>query len=517
MLFNWLKTRRERAIFSGPKRRFRPQARRHSYGASRRSKLLCLLPTTPAAQKTMLCLLVLVGLGYLFSQQQTAPLSNNQRQSLPALDFSKRSDVTAVSSSTPVLVNNSISSTAPVASSVTGNPLAERTIDAAPTPAVTTDEQVQAPEPSIFSPQVEYQIQKGDTLSGIFDRFAVGQQQMYQLLEADYALLALDTLMPGNLIKLWIDADSTLTKFEIEFDRSHQVVFTRAAEGYEVNEVIVEGDWLAKSIEVSIEGSFSGSAQKAGLSSALNQQIYNMFKDKLDFRRALRAGDTVRVLKQQQSIDGELTGNERLLAIEFEGRNWQHTAYLHDDGSYYDAEGQSLARAFLRHPFANDQRLSSRFNPRRLHPVTKRVSPHNGTDYAAPYGTAILAAGDGVVKRVENHPIAGKYVVIQHGGEYRTRYLHMSRIDVRRGQTVSRGQRIGAVGKTGRVTGTHLHYEFHIRGRAVDSLRAKIPMATSVNSDEKQQFLAKVNRYRTQMNEMLARQQGGTSELASTN
>ncbi|MFA0698865.1 peptidoglycan DD-metalloendopeptidase family protein, partial [Vibrio sp. 10N.222.49.C9] len=123
------------------------------------------------------------------------------------------------------------------------------------------------------------------------------------------------------------------------------------------------------------------------------------------------------------------------------------------------------------------------------HPVTRRISPHNGMDFAIPTGTPVLAAADGKVIMVRNHPYAGKYLVIEHGSIYKTRYLHMSRIQVKRGQMVKRGQRIGLSGATGRVTGPHLHYELLIRNRAVDPMTANIPMAKSVPDSEMAEFV----------------------------
>ncbi|WP_298442236.1 peptidoglycan DD-metalloendopeptidase family protein [uncultured Ferrimonas sp.] len=511
MLRNWRKTRQQRDIFSTATKRHQAQARR--WQAAKAPLWSRILPRTVASQRSLLCLLVLAGLGYLFSQQSGVASHGNsssatQRQSvpLPGTAAANGNSVTRLTAK-PVATEPQLA-TAPPPDGSTEPDEARPTVAAIDATNAAAAESLELTARIDLGPQHRYQVQSGDTLSAIFDRFNLSQKQMYQVLEADYSVLALDTLMPGNQLNFWVDAEGLLTKFEIEFDRSHQVVFAKAPQGFEVNEVLIDGQWQSQSIGINIQGSFSRSAQRAGLRSALANQIHTMFKDKLDFRRRLRAGDTVRVLLENQSIDGNATGNSRLLAVEFEGRNWQHTAYLHSDGNYYDADGASLARAFMRHPFAKSYRISSKYNPRRLHPVTKRVSPHNGTDYAAGRGTPILAAGDGVVKRVENHPIAGKYVVLQHGGEYRTRYLHMSRIDVRRGQTVVRGQKIGAVGSTGRVTGAHLHYEFHIRGRAVNSLTAKIPMATSVEKQDKQQFLAQVYLYQTQMQEMLAKQMG---------
>lgn len=378
--------------------------------------------------------------------------------------------------------------------------------------AVVTPDQA---EPVVHPPQVEtptevepqgpevhhYTIAKGDTLSGLFSRFGIGQAEMYRVLEADYSVLALDTLMPGNDLILEQDREThALNRLELVFNVAHRVVYERQSDdSFAVEEMRLDGDWIASAVDTEINGSFYLSAERAGLTPAEITRISTLFKDKLDFRRQLRAGDTVRVLREAQYVEGEPTGQDRLLAVIFAGRNWEKSAYLHDDGSYYDSEGNSLSRAFMRVPVKGKYRLSSHYNGNRRHPVTGRIAPHNGTDFAAPTGTPILAAGDGRVTRVENHPIAGKYVVIEHGGQYRTRYLHMSRIDVKRGQTVTRGQQIGAVGATGRVTGPHLHYEFHIKGRPVNAMTANIPMATSVDKSEKQAFLAKVYQYQAQM------------------
>ncbi|MDW2276950.1 peptidoglycan DD-metalloendopeptidase family protein, partial [Vibrio sp. 1074] len=124
------------------------------------------------------------------------------------------------------------------------------------------------------------------------------------------------------------------------------------------------------------------------------------------------------------------------------------------------------------------------------HPVTGRVAPHNGTDFAVPTGTPVVSTGDGTVIMTRKHPYAGNYVVVEHGNKYKTRYLHLSKILVKKGQKVSRGQRIGLSGKTGRVTGPHLHYELIEYGRPVNAMRANIPMASSVPKKEMATFIA---------------------------
>ncbi|MFO8142850.1 MAG: peptidoglycan DD-metalloendopeptidase family protein, partial [Marinobacter sp.] len=120
--------------------------------------------------------------------------------------------------------------------------------------------------------------------------------------------------------------------------------------------------------------------------------------------------------------------------------------------------------------------------------VTGRVSPHNGTDLATPIGTPIMSTGDGIVHRTGDHPFAGKYVEIDHGNAYKTRYLHLHKVLVKRGQKIERGDRIALSGNTGRSTGAHLHFELHINGRPVNALTADIPTAADVPKAVARQF-----------------------------
>jgi murein DD-endopeptidase len=128
-----------------------------------------------------------------------------------------------------------------------------------------------------------------------------------------------------------------------------------------------------------------------------------------------------------------------------------------------------------------------------VHPVTGRRTPHNGVDLATPVGTPILSTGDGIVTRIGNHPYAGKYINIRHNGSLSTRYLHLSRVLVKKGERVHRGQKIALSGNTGRTTGPHLHFELHIDGRPVNPLTADIPTATRVPADALASFNSMVH------------------------
>ncbi|EOD81507.1 Cell wall endopeptidase, family M23/M37 [Grimontia indica] len=356
-------------------------------------------------------------------------------------------------------------------------------------------------ESAVDLPAYEYTIQTGDSLSEIFMKLGIPYSDLLKLMEADLNHLRIDTLQPNDILRFWVDPDGKhLQKLELEFNIASKVQYVQLDDGsYEFNEVSIPGTWVETVTVGDIEGSFSVSARRAGLSYNDVEVITNLLKDKMNFSRDLRAGDKFEVVRAEQFVDGQASGAREIKAIRIERRGRPITAYLHTDGNYYDKDGQSLQRAFQRYPTNRKERISSHFNPRRKHPVTGRVSPHNGTDFAVRTGTPVVSTGDGVVVMVRNHPYAGKYVVIDHGNQYKTRYLHNSKILVRKGQRVTRGQRIALSGRSGRVTGPHIHYELLIRGRAVNPMTAKIPMATSVARAEMTDFKKSVAAYDKKM------------------
>ncbi|MFB9135767.1 peptidoglycan DD-metalloendopeptidase family protein [Vibrio olivae] len=354
-------------------------------------------------------------------------------------------------------------------------------------------------------PDYEYVIQPGDSLSKIFEQLGFGYSDLMKVMETDLNYLALDTLKPGNTLRFWRSENGvSLQKMELEFSVVERVVYTRLDDGtYEYKDVKIPGVWKELPLVGEIHGSFSQSVAKLGLTNAEIEQVVALLKDKVNFARDLRAGDKFELVQSRQYVGDTLTGNREIQAVKLFNRGRVWSAYLHSDGQYYDKNGESLQRAFQRRPVAGNYRISSSFNPNRRHPVTGRIAPHNGTDWATPTGTPIVATGDGVVIMTRKHPYAGNYVVIQHGNTYKTRYLHLSKILVHKGQKVTRGQRIGLSGKTGRVTGPHIHYELIVRGRPVNPVTANIPMASSVPKKEMTAFKSR----RDELDQMLKAQE----------
>ncbi|WP_458258958.1 peptidoglycan DD-metalloendopeptidase family protein [Vibrio rotiferianus] len=357
-------------------------------------------------------------------------------------------------------------------------------------------------------PSFEYQIQAGDNLSSIFSQLGFGYSSLMKVMETDLNFLALDTLKPGNTLRFWRNEETgDLEKMELQFSIADKAVYQRNNDGsYDFKDVSIPGVWHQQPLVGVINGSFSSSANRLGLTTAEIGQVVNLLKEQVNFGKDLRAGDRFEVVRRSQTIDGIATGKNEIEAIKIYNRGREISAYLHTDGQFYNAEGESLQRAFQRYPVSRSWRISSSFNPKRLHPVTGRVAPHNGTDWAVPIGTPVEATGDGTVIMTRKHPYAGNYVVIEHGSKYKTRYLHLSKILVKKGQKVSRGQRIGLSGKTGRVTGPHLHYELIEYGRPVNAMRANIPMASSVPKKDMAAFIAK----RDEMDRLLHKQELAT-------
>ncbi len=365
-----------------------------------------------------------------------------------------------------------------------------------------------------------YHIARGDSLSKIFARYNLGYQTVQQVMAADESLLALDVLKPGNRLTLQLDDAGELLSMELYIHAGKKVLYERVtSDEFSYQELLDEGTWHSDILVGDVYGSFYASAQRAGLNDADIYNINQLFKERINFARDIQAGAQFQVLRSENKVGDESTGQSRIDAVRILNRRQTLTAFMHDDGQYYDANGDSLERAFSRYPLAKQQRISSHFNPRRLHPITQRVSPHNGTDFPLPVGSPVLAPADGVVTRIENHPFAGKYIEIQHFGNYKTRYLHLSRFLVQRGQRVTRGQRIALSGNTGRSTGPHLHYELHINNRPVNPMTAHIPLARPVPAESRTAFTRRVKALTAQMEQqsLLAKNAAGAEDTLAAN
>ncbi len=214
-----------------------------------------------------------------------------------------------------------------------------------------------------------------------------------------------------------------------------------------------------------------------------------VFQWQVDFSRQIQVGDVYRfVFERQVRPDGSMKDGRLLVAELATGGKELRAIYFDPDGdgqgTYYDADGESVRRAFLKKPL-QFRRISSRFSGSRFHPVLKRWRSHQGVDYAAASGTEVMSTADGVVVFRGRNGGYGNMVDVQHSNGFVTRYAHLRGFGpgVRNGTRVSQGQVLGYVGMTGLATGPHLHYEMRRRGRAIDPLAVELPPGDPVPDD----------------------------------
>jgi murein DD-endopeptidase MepM/ murein hydrolase activator NlpD len=222
-----------------------------------------------------------------------------------------------------------------------------------------------------------------------------------------------------------------------------------------------------------IRSSLFAATDAASIPDSVAIQLAEVFSGDIDFRRALRKDDRFSVVYETLEADGEPLRSGRVLSAEFQNGGKTYSAIWFQPpgaskGSYYTLDGQSMRRAYLTSP-VEFSRVSSGF-AMRLHPIHKTWRAHLGTDFAAPTGTAVRTVGDGVVDFAGVQNGYGNVVYVKHRNQHVTVYAHLSRIDVKKGQAVDQGQKIGAVGATGWATGPHLHFEFRVNGEHRDPM-----------------------------------------------
>ncbi|WP_431024049.1 peptidoglycan DD-metalloendopeptidase family protein [Halomonas sp. H5] len=347
------------------------------------------------------------------------------------------------------------------------------------------EDEIQAEE--TFEPRWEtYTVQQGDTFAVLAQsHLGMGYSEALHLLEALPDQNVLARWRVGSSFDYMLDEEGQLLALRVMKNARHGYLIERDDEDltFAVADIERASEATQRLFAGSVSGSFARSAQATGLNTREVAQLTNVLSRKLDFRRDTRRGDRFQVLVESDMIDGQPL-DSRILAVQYEGARMDLTVVRNSsDDRFYTPNGHGLDPAFERYPFNGSYRLSSGFNLRRTHPVTGRVSPHHGTDFAMPSGTPVIAPADGRVEKVGNHPAAGRFVVIRHDNGYRTRYLHLSQPQVSRGERVGMGEQIALSGNTGRSTGPHLHYEVIVNNQPVDAMRVELPESQRLEGD----------------------------------
>lgn len=331
---------------------------------------------------------------------------------------------------------------------------------------------------------VQYTVSRGDTLSGIMAQYGVNRNDVYILTKQ---FKQLTNLRIGQQISWTVDNEHNLKSFSWIISNNNMRIYEKVNNKFVERLETREGIWKPYNAQGQIETSFVVDARKQGLTSNEIANITKALQWQLDFRR-LKKGDKFSVLLSREMF-GDKHEKSQLLAVRIQNGSKNYYAVLAEDGHYYDMHGASLSQNFLRYPLVKQARISSGFNPRRLHPVTKKIAPHNGVDFAVSRGTPVLAVGEGEVMIAKYSGSAGNYIAIRHGRQYTTKYMHLDKILVKAGQIVKKGDKIGLSGNTGRSTGPHLHFELHIDGKPVNPLTANLPISDGLTGKSKKTFL----------------------------
>lgn len=241
-----------------------------------------------------------------------------------------------------------------------------------------------------------------------------------------------------------------------------------------------------------INYSLSESVEELGVSPRVSIKLSEIYAWTIDFFK-IQKGDAFNVYYENNYIDGEYIGIGRILASEFTHKNQKFYAFYYKEenyGEYFDEEGRTLRKAFLKAPL-DFYRISSRFSRNRKHPVTGQWKGHFGTDYAAPKGTPIMTTANGTISSAGYTRNNGNFVKVRHNSTYTTQYLHMSKIKpgIRKGVYVKQGDIIGYVGSTGLATGPHVCYRFWKNGRQVDPYNQKLPPGDPIKEANKKHYL----------------------------
>jgi murein DD-endopeptidase MepM/ murein hydrolase activator NlpD len=323
-------------------------------------------------------------------------------------------------------------------------------------------------------------VKAGETMSGIFHRYGLGSQELLLLRKASSDIHRLGEIVAGQPYELRLDNDNNVLSFTYQIDDEALLRITREDPGFRAEKIDIPYEKKIGKIGGVIENNLYNSLGDGEKSAQLAYLLSDIFSWDFDFTTGLRKGDTFKVIVEELWLDGRFKRLGPVLAAEFVNDGNTHRAFRYEgpDGraGYYDEEGKSLQRSFLKAPLSY-RRISSRFSYSRRHPILKIRRPHLGVDYVAPRGTPVSALGDGTVRFARYKGANGNLVIIRHPKGFTTYYGHLHKIrkGIRSGVQVSQGDVIGYVGATGRATGPHLDFRMKKGSRFVNPLRVNVP------------------------------------------
>ena len=345
-------------------------------------------------------------------------------------------------------------------------------------------------------------VKSGQFFSTLLGSLGMTAQQAYNLTQVCDTLFDVRTLRVGNTYKAYFSPENTLEYLVYDRDRMHQIVFD-CTEPYDLwiyEKPVVRNEKYA---DVTINSSLWNDMLAADVSPLLILSLSDIYAWTVDFF-GLQKGDRFRVLYQETVCDGDVIAVDtvRYAVFSHSGQDFPAIMYDQQDGGnlWWNEKGESMRKAFLKAPL-KFSRISSGFSYARKHPVTRKVQPHTGVDYAAPKGTQVMTIGDGVITSMKYEGAGGNTIRIRHNSVYSTAYLHLSGYakGLKVGQRVRQGDVIGYVGSTGRSTGPHLDFRVWKNGTPINPLKMDSPPAEPLKQENMESFTQTWQSYQHQI------------------
>ena len=346
------------------------------------------------------------------------------------------------------------------------------------------------------------QVKEGETLGGIMNRLGATRKQITNITQMPRSEFDVRSIRPGKTYYALYQTDTAGVEqlcYYIYKPNIREAYILHMGDSIYVEHNEKPITRLNRSAEVVIESSLWNAMAGNGLPTELALELSDIYAWTIDFF-GLQKGDSIRVYYEEQYVDSVRIGIGRIYAADFyHARRWQEAYWFEHEkiANYFDAEGNSLRKAFLKAPL-NYKRISSKFTHARKHPIYKVVRPHTGVDYAAPMGTPVVTIGDGVVIMKQYKGGGGHTVKIKHNSTYTTAYLHLSKYapGLAVGKHVKQGELIGYVGSSGSSTGPHLDFRVWKNGTPIDPLKMQSPPAEPIPAQYKDTFATIVAGYK---------------------
>lgn len=347
-------------------------------------------------------------------------------------------------------------------------------------------------------------IESGQTLDAIFRTRGYSISLLHEIIKLNKETKNLPRLRLGQELLFRDKPDGSFSQLRVELGETRFITVSLDEVGLSVADIYRQVDRRQEHATGVIHNSLFVAGKEAGLSDNMVMKLANIFGWDIDFVLDIRKGDSFSVIYEKLYRDGEFLRDGDIYAATFvnQGEVFRAIRFTSGDGfSYFTPEGRNMKKSFLRAPL-NFSYISSNFNPKRYHPVLKRVKAHRGIDYRAPRGTPVFSAGDGKVIRSAYSKYNGNHVFIQHANNIVTKYLHFTKRKVKTGQRVHQGQTIGTVGSTGLASGAHLHYEFVVNGVHRNPRTVKLPKADPLPAAELPEFKRVAEPLLVQLNQL---------------